>query len=228
MGTESLHNYNVELEKGFDILVFVALILVVAKDYFLVISGFRSEFVGIFLLIIACIYRICINKTILINFRLLLLFSLISVAWVGSIFTTYVGNFSKSSYLAAFLVAILIYTIKPRNLLKSLSTIVFINVLMQLYESVSGNLFFVYEVEGPDQYDEIGLSRDGSMRTKGMFVSPLNGVAMAMSNVFLNPRSIFKWFLLVLTSLLAQGRLGLVVGVVGLIVSSVLNKKPFV
>lgn len=226
MSTKMMDNRNAVIEKCFDMLVFVALILILAKDYFSVISGVRTELIGIFLLTVGAGYRAFTVSSFILDVRLVIMSGLILISWAGSLLTTYVGVISTSSYFAAFVTAILIYIIRPRNISTSLSIIVFLNLLIQLYESISGTLLFVYEVEGVDQYDEIGLSSsDGSMRTKGIFVSPLNAVSIAMTNAFLSPKSPLKWLLLTACSLLAQGRLGLAVGVAGMVVSTLFRRK---
>ena len=220
MSTNLSDNRKAVIEKRFDVFVFVALILILAKDYFWTMSGVRTELVGIFLLAVGAGYRAFTVSRFNLDIRLALLSGLILVAWAGSLLTTYVGVISTSSYFAAFVTAILISVIRPRNIPTSLTIIVFVNILIQLYESISGTLLFVYVVEDGDQYDEIGLSSsDGSLRTKGVFASPLNAVSVAMSNAFLSPKSPSKWLLLVACSLLAQGRLGIAVGAVGVVVS---------
>ena len=170
-----------------------------------------------------------INKSFELNSNSIKFFYLIICLWFFS--TIHSLNFTdlyinESSYFAAYLVAYLLIIINPQRISRPLYFIVAINLIFQIYEAFSTNLIFVYPIDGPDQYDESGLSMsDGSIRAKGFFVSPLGAVSVAMSSAILFPKSPHRWIVLLMTSLLSQGRLGLIVGFIGILVSGGLTDR---
>ena len=99
-----------------------------------------------------------------------------------------------------------------------------VNTALQFYEAVSGHFIYAY-VDAEYEYDEKMLSAgEGALRVKGLFAGPLSAISIVMSLALLRPSSIFNWTLLCVSSALGQGRLGLGVGVAGLIVSTLVGE----
>jgi hypothetical protein len=196
--------------------VAVALCLILAKDYFWILSGLRLEWIGIALLFAAFAYiGFAKGNPVRLQAAHLIVAILVLTSWIGS--SIVVSTPNGSSYYAAFVIASLISGIRPAHLNKTLTAIVACNAVVQLIEFLADQFLFAY-IDDENLYDEETLAvGDGTLRAKGFFASPLNAISVTMSVAFLNPRSPINWFLVTVTSILGQGRLGLGVGSIGLI-----------
>jgi|GEM_PF-5166077 len=192
--------------------------LIFFKDYFIMTIGVRVEIIGIAIILVLAIFsaRKIGYFTALRGWHYLLVLFVLFVALISS---TNSGVINSSSYFASFVVATLLVIVRPRYFLKSMTILMSLNFLIQLIEVITGQFLFVY-VDDEYEYDEKMLSvGDDSFRAKGLFGSPLNAISIALSLAFLNPRYIYGWVLLILSSSLGQGRLGMSVGFVGLLVA---------
>lgn len=198
--------------------IMLAAALIFFKDYFIMTVGVRVEIIGIGILFTLAIFsakKIGYFK-VLPGWHYLLLLVVSAIAVISS---TNSGVINSSSYFASFVVATLIVMVRPQHFLKSMTLLMSFNFLLQLVEVLAGQFIFVY-VDDEYEYDEkmLGVG-DDSFRAKGLFGSPLNAISIALSLAFLNPRYVYGWILLILSSSLGQGRLGLSVGLVGLLVA---------
>lgn len=206
------------------VLLTVSSVAIFFKDYFITVFGAHTEILGIAILLA------CAVQTILrgqrngqIEARVLYSCVVLALAWVGSL--TVNSTLNSSSYYAAFFVAMAIVVIKPKKFLGMMTVLMSINTALQLYEAISGSFLFAY-VDDEFEYDEKMLStNDGALRVKGFFASPLNAIGIEMSLALMRPRSNYSWILLCVSSTLGQGRLGLIVGLIGLFVN-VLTNRP--
>lgn len=196
--------------------VALASALIFFKDFFIMVAGVHSEWIGIFMLACMAIYALFQNKrdfTLSLPHTLLIL----GTALIAGLSSLNTGAVNSSSYFASFFIATCIVVIGPQYFVKSLTLLMTLNFTIQIGEVLSGQFLFVY-VDEEYEYDEkmLGVGED-SFRAKGFFPSPLNAISVAMSLAFLNPRSTYNWILLILSSSLGQGRLGLGVGTLGLL-----------
>ncbi|MDO8651866.1 MAG: hypothetical protein Q7R66_06740 [Undibacterium sp.] len=201
-----------------DLLFFVALGCILYKDFFIMQLGVHFEIIGIILIIFLAVFSNQESKQTIFNKKIILIITFFIVfSWIGS--SIVILTLNTSSYYAAFAISIVILRMRPKYLIETLTVLVTINTLFQILESLTGEFIFVY-VDDDFSYDEKMLSTsDGGLRTKGLYGSPLNGIGVAMSLCFLAPKSKYSWFLLCASSLLGQGRLGLGIGIVGLLVN---------
>jgi len=206
-----------------DLVVLVSLFLILAKDYFLMTVGLRVEWIGIAMLLgQAAMRHLEGRQTRAASLRMVFVSTFVFVSWLGSSIVSNTVN--SSSYYAAFVVALAVLRIQPRRFVLSLTIIVALNTLLQLLEAITGDFLFSY-VDDEFEYDEKMLSTDdGSLRTKGLYGSPLNAISVAMSLCFLAPRSKINWVILCAASMLGQGRLGLGVGLLGLLVANLKSR----
>jgi hypothetical protein len=204
-----------------DVLVAVAAVLIFPKDYFISVFKVHSEAIGIGLLFVLAFYvLITQSRQITLRRSPVLIFLTLLFAWTGSMFWQGLPN--TSSYYAAFIVALMIGIIQPKNFLRSMAVIMTVNTGLEVYEAVSNSFVYAYVGDGIEYDETIYSTRDGALRVKGLFAGPLNPIGILMSLALLTPRSTFLWTLLCVSSALGQGRLGLSVGVAGLIVSTLL------
>jgi hypothetical protein len=207
-----------------EVIVALAAMLIFPKDYFITILGIHTEVLGIALLTICAMY-IFLTKKQSGSFSpaVIVIFLFMAISWFGSLLWN--GALNSSSYFASFYVALLLLIIRPRNFLLVMTLLMTVNTVLQLYESSTGDFLFAYE-DDDFVYDEKMLSTaDGALRAKGLWGSPLNAIGIVMSLAFLKPRSVYLWCLLCLSSTLGQGRLGLAVGVLGLLISIVSDDR---
>jgi hypothetical protein len=202
-----------------DGLLMAAAALIFFKDYFITTLGVRVEFIGIAAILIFALlngWRVGYAR-IITDWHYMLLLAVIP--FIAAISSVNSDGINSSSYFASFVVATLIIMAGSQNFLRNLRFLMWMNFALQLYEVLLGQFIFVY-VDEDYEYDEKMLSvGDDSFRAKGLFSSPLNAISVALSLAILQPRAVSGWALLILTSSLGQGRLGLGIGFVGLLVA---------
>lgn len=211
-------------DTGKEALVAIIAILIFAKDYFFTFFNFRSEIIGIGLLFLLA-FCFLLLKRLPITLRLsrFFIFLLLLFAWTGS--TLLNGSPNTSSYYASFVIALLIGIIQPRNFLRLMIVFMTINVALQIYEILSGKFIYSHVINGVELDEKFLSVDDKALRVKGLFPTVLNAISITISLALLMPRSIYPWFLLIVTSALGQGRLGLGMGVLGLIVLNLVGNS---
>lgn len=208
---------------GMEGLILLACIAIFFKDFFIMRIGVHAEVLGILILTFTALFSLKERRgTMFLAYWHSLYVLVIAIVAIISSLNSGVAN--VSSYFASFVVASLVVITRPKYFLRSMTILMSINLIVQLIEVMSGQFLFVY-VDTEYEYDEkmLGVG-DGSFRAKGFFGSPLNAISVSMSLAFLNPRSIYNWTILIFSSSLGQGRLGLFVGFFGLVIS-LINKE---
>ena len=209
--------WNAQPSSTTELLVGLAATLIFPKDFFISVLELHTEIIGIAILAVLAIHTAIASSAVKLSTAVVTVGAALSFAWLGSVLSN--GALNTSSYYASFVVALLIGVIRPRRFLDVMLFLMIVNTGLQLFEALSGEFIFTYQDEDYD-YDEAMLSTsDGGLRVKGLFGSPLTPISILMSLAFLRPRSSLVWLVLCLASALGQGRLGLAIGSLGLVLS---------
>lgn len=204
-----------------EFLVSVSSLLIFPKDYFISVIGVRTEIIGMAVIIFFGLRSAVKNNYGGFPPHTFIVSLLVVISWVGSVLANSLMNstvvINSSSYYASFCIALSILSIKPKKMENWMIGMMAFNILLQFVEAVTGE--FIYSYSDEDYvYDEKILSTDdGALRVKGLWASPLNAIGIMMSLAFMKPKSPVLWFMVCLSSALGQGRLGLGVGILGLL-----------
>jgi hypothetical protein len=126
---------------------------------------------------------------------------------------------NTSSYLIAPLLAFLVINTAPKAFFTLLSAHLILTVSLQVGEYITNSYLFVYNTPEGLELDE-NLFGGGLeiFRAKGLFQGPLGSVAFAAWMAFFFRGSIIFAALMLLSSFLAGGRLGMVVALILLLI----------
>lgn len=145
------------------------------------------------------------------------------ITWVLSTGAT--GILNTSSYYIAVPCAVVIINIDPRLFLRLMLAHFALTIVVQGAEYYSEQYLFIYQATDGTELDEalFGGSLD-IFRAKGMFQGPLSAVAFGMWMAFLLRGNVPIAALLLISSFLASGRLGMLTALL-LLAFRLLNGK---
>ncbi|MFM7013251.1 MAG: hypothetical protein ACKO0Z_28630 [Betaproteobacteria bacterium] len=140
-------------------------------------------------------------------------FVFFSAAWILTFAAK--GTANLSSYYIAVPFAIVIVNLNPNLFYRIIVFHFGVTLAIQVLEYFTGHYFFIYQASDGTELNELLFGGHAEVfRAKGMFQGPLSAVAFGLLVMFLTRGSTFIAAMVLFSSFLASGRLGMLTAVI--------------
>ncbi len=134
-------------------------------------------------------------------------------------------GFEYSAYFMASIVAFS-FNFNRTTYSNVLTSIAILNIILMGYEFINGSYMYVYVAPDGEVLDEVLFGGHAQVfRAKGIFAGPLSAVAFSYILLIIRRFDIYSYGIVLITSFLAYGRLGIVIGIFGIIGKLKMHEK---